>query len=300
MEFRRYQSLKRYGETEVIGIEFGDCFIFPKVDGTNGSVYLRDGEVKAGSRNRELSLDNDNQGFYAYILSDDRVKKYLKKHPTHRLFGEFLVRHTLKTYRDDAWRKFYIFDVCIDKNEEEVEYLTYDAYKPLLEEFDLDYIPPIAKIKNPTYESLVKCLERNNFLIKDGQGVGEGIVVKSYDFYNRFGNQVWAKIVSSEFKEKHVMEMGYPEINVKITVEELAVDEYCTEAFIEKEYAKIVAEKDGWRNEYIPMLFGKIFYEFVNESMWEIVKKYKNPIINFGFLKSLIIQKVKKVKSDLF
>lgn len=40
MEFRRYMSLKRFGRAEVSNIDVGRCFIFPKLDGTNASVWL--------------------------------------------------------------------------------------------------------------------------------------------------------------------------------------------------------------------------------------------------------------------
>lgn len=301
MEFLKYQHLERYGNDEVEGIEFGDCFIFPKLDGTNASVWLnREGEIKAGSRNRELTLENDNAGFYAYVLSNEKIKKYMRKHPTHRLYGEWLVPHTLKTYREDAWRRFYIFDVVIDKEDGAIEYIPYDIYKPLLDEFELDYIPPIAKVRNPTYDVLLKLLEKNQFLIKDGEGNGEGIVIKNYDFYNKYKRQTWAKIVTTEFKEKHVKTMGYNEIKGKKMVEEQIVEDFCTEAFIEKEFAKIVNEQKGWKSQYIPMLLGRIFSELVKEETWNIVKKYKNPKIDFKTLNALVVQKVKQVKREIF
>ena len=144
MEFKKYQHLERFGNDEVEGIELGKLYIFPKLDGTNAQVWLDDeGNIKAGSRNRELTLEKDNAGFYKFILENENIKKYLEKHPTHRLYGEFLVPHSLKTYREDAWRRFYIFDVCLDKEDDTVEYIPYDLYKPLVEEFELDYIPPI-------------------------------------------------------------------------------------------------------------------------------------------------------------
>ena len=97
MEFRKYQHIERFGTTEVEGIEIGTCYVFPKIDGTNSSVWLNDGVVCAGSRNRQLTLEKDNAGFYAAISKDERIKAYLEKHPTHRLFGEWLVPHSLKT-----------------------------------------------------------------------------------------------------------------------------------------------------------------------------------------------------------
>lgn len=171
MEFKKYQHIERFGASEVDGIEFGDCYIFYKVDGTNSQVWLNNGELKAGSRNRELSFENDNAGFYNTISKDERIIKYLEKHPTHRIYGEWLVPHSLKTYREDAWRKFYVFDICIDKEDDTIEYIPYDIYKEFLDEFNIDYIPPLAKIKNPTYESLIKLLDKTGqFLVKDGEG----------------------------------------------------------------------------------------------------------------------------------
>lgn len=302
MEFRKYQHLERYGTDEVDGIEFGDCFIFPKLDGTNASAWTdNEGYVAGGSRNRTLSLDNDNAGFLNHIKNETgKVIAYLAAHPTHRLYGEWLVPHSLKTYREDAWRKFYIFDVCIDRGEDGVEYIPYDIYKPMLDEFELDYIVPIAKISNPTYESLLKCLEKNQFLIKDGEGNGEGIVIKNYDFYNKYKRQTWAKIVTTEFKEKHAKEMGYNEIQIQKLVEEKIVEDYVTTAFVEKEYEKIRVEQEGWTSRCIPMLLSRVFYELINEEMWHILKQYKNPKVDFKTLNALTTKKVKEVKSEIF
>lgn len=299
MEFRKYQHLERFGTDEVDGIELGNCYIFPKIDGTNGSLWVGN-TIEAGSRNRKLELDNDNAGFYNWACSNDAIKNYFLKYPNHRLYGEWLVPHSLKTYRADAWRKFYVFDVCVDRDEESSEYIPYDNYKPILEEFGIDFIPPLARIKNASYESLVKILEQNIFLIQDGQGYGEGIVIKNYDFYNKYRRQTWAKIVTSEFKEKHIKAMGCPNINAEVMIEEKIVTDFLTEAFVEKEYAKIVAENEGWKSKYIPMLLGRIFSELIKEESWNMVKKYKYPKINFKTLNTLTINRVKQVKQSIF
>ena len=302
MEFNKYQHIERFGTDEVENIEFGRCFIFYKIDGTNGQVYLdTDGNIKAGSRNRVLTLENDNANFYQYVLQNERIKKYLEKHPNHRLYGEWLVPHSIKTYRKDAWRRFYIFDVALHKEDDTEEYTPYEIYQPLLEEFELDYIPPLAILKNPTEESLIRCLEKTGqFLVEDGKGNGEGIVIKNYDFYNKYGRQTWAKIVSNEFKEVHAKAMGADVVTQQQIIEEKIINKYCTEAFIEKEYAKIVNEKEGWRNQYIPMLLDRVFSELIKEETWNFIKEFKNPKINFKTLNALTIQKVKETKRELF
>lgn len=301
MQFKKYQHLERYGTDDVTDIELGEVLIFPKLDGTNASVWLDDeGNIKAGSRNRELSLEKDNAGFYEYILNNENIKNYLEAHPKHRLYGEWLVPHSLKSYREDAWRKFYVFDITIDKEEESVEYIPYDIYKPLLEEYNLDFIIPIAKVVNGNYEVFLKSLDKNQFLIKDGAGVGEGVVIKNYNFYNKYKRQTWAKIVTTEFKELHNKAMGYNEIKAGKMIEEVIVDEYCTEAFIEKEFAKIVNENEGWTSKYIPMLLGRVFSELIKEETWNIIKKHKQPKIDFKTLNHLITQKVKITKREIF
>ena len=301
MEFRKYQHVERFGTMEVEDIEIGTCYVFPKIDGTNSSVWLgEDGEIHAGSRNRELSLEKDNAGFFNAIRNDARVQEYLKRHPNHRLFGEWLVPHSLKTYRDDAWKRFYVFDVCVDAdNETGLEYLPYEVYQPLIAECRIDYLAPIKIIKNGTLEDFIKCLNENNFLIKDGEGVGEGVVIKNYDFYNRFKRQTWAKIVTAEFREKHHKEMGAPMKENRLTEEEI-VDKFVTRAFVDKEYSKMVNENGGWSSKMIPRLLSTVYHELVCEEMWNIVKAFKNPTINFRVLNTMVIAQIKRVKPEIF
>lgn len=300
MNFRKYMHVEKFGNEAVEGIEFGEVAVMPKIDGSNGSVWLHNDWIYAGSRNRVLTLENDNQGFYAYILDDERINGFLKKYPQYRLFGEWLKPHSLKTYRDDAWGKFYIFDVSIDKDDDDVEYIPYERYQPLLEEFGLDYIPPIAIIKNGTYEQFIHQLNNNVFLIKDGAGVGEGITIKNYDFYNKFGRQIWAKIVTSEFKEKHHKEMGAPEVNGKVMAEERIVEKYVTEALIKKVYFKIINNEGHWRSQYIPRLLSSVYHDVITEELWDALKKLKITEINFKTLQHLTNQKIKQVLPEVF
>lgn len=300
MNFVKYQHVERYGTDEVDGINIGTCYVFPKIDGTNSSVWPGDdGLIHGGSRNRELAVESDNAGFFNSARVNQKIIDYLAAHPTHRLYGEWLVPHTLKTYREDAWRKFYVFDVCIDKDDGSLEYIPYDIYKAFLDEFEIDYLSPIRIIKNGEYDDFVKCLDENTYLVKDGEGFGEGVVIKNYDFYNKYGRQTWAKIVRAEFKEKHGKTMGAPVSECKM-VEEDIVDEYVTAALIDKERAKIVNDNSGWTSKCIPILLSTVFHELINEEMWNILKKFKNPKIDFRALNTLVIAKIKSTRPDIF
>lgn len=296
MSFEKYIHLEKFNTEEVLGIDAGIVYVFPKLDGTNASVWYEEEEdlLCAGSRNRELSLNSDNAGFYNWVVKQENIINFLKTYPSFRLYGEWLVPHTLKTYRDDAWNKLYVFDVECNG-----EYLHYDIYSGLLKEYNIEYIPPICVIKNPSFEQLNECLKKNIFYIKDGEGVGEGIVIKNYDFKNKYGRQVWAKLITNEFKTNHHKEMGVPVLGGSL-VEEKIVEEFVTHHLIDKVLAKIKLEKDGWLSQYIPMLLGMVFYDLVREEIWQIIKKYKNPSINFKMLNSLTILQIKKLKPELF
>ena len=299
MGFRRYQHIERYGNAEVEGIEFGNCYIFPKIDGTNSQLWFEDGLILGGSRNRTLSLEDDNQGFCEWVARQDNFAYFFSENPYLRLYLEFLVPHTLKTYREDAWRKAYVFDVSVLNGEDE-EFLSYEVYKPILEKHNIEFIPPICSIKNPTYEDLIQKLDSNIYLIKDGEGFGEGIVIKNYDYHNKFGRQIWAKIVRSEFKEKHVKTMGYPEMDGSKMIEVEFVENYCGATLIDKTYAKIVNETGGWSSKYIPRLLQTVYYDLVNEETWNFIKKNKLPTINFKTLNYLTINRIKELKPELF
>ena len=296
--FIKYPHLERFGNEEVEGIEYGETYVFPKLDGTNAQVWMNeDGTIGCGSRNRTLTLDSDNAGFMNWAVKDERILKLLTSFPYLTLYGEWLVPHSLKTYRDDAWRKFYIFDVY---NNEINEFYHYEPYKQILDAYELDYLPPIAIIKNGTREAYEKCLDKNVFLIKDGMGVGEGIVIKNYGWTNKYGRVTWAKIVTNEFKEIHHREMGAPIIGGQ-TIEEKIVDELVTQHFVDKVYDKIVNDNEGgWRSEYIPRLLQIVWYDLIREETWDFIKKHKNPKIDFAYLNRLTIGKVKELRKDIF
>lgn len=61
-----------------------------------------------------------------------------------------------------------------------------------------------------------------------------------------------------------------------------------------------VCDNVGWYSKLIPILLSKVFYELVNEEMWNIIKKFKHPTIDFKMLNSLTINKIKQVKPEIF
>lgn len=290
MNYNKYQHIERLGSAEVEGILEGLCYVFPKLDGTNSQLWWNNG-LKAGSRNRELSVESDNAGFYNWALTQSNILSFFENRPDLKLYGEWLVPHTLKNYNSNAWRNFYVFDVI----REDGSYLPYEEYNALLSIYDIPTIPVLLVKTNPSLSELNELLSNNTYLISEG--IGEGIVIKNYNYTNKYGRKTWAKIVADEFKVQKGISVK--DISEQKPIEFQIVETFVTEAFVRKELAKIELV-EPWSSKLIPKLLNTVFHELIVEEMWNILKRFKNPKINFKDLNNLTTSKIKELLSDKF
>ena len=293
MQFKKYQHVERLGTVETDGILNGNVYIFPKLDGTNTSLYLNDkGEVEVASRNRVVTPEHDNAGAYAVLHNQKKFKRFFEEFPNWRLYGEWLVPHTVRNYRDDAWRKFYVFDV-VDEND---KYIDYYNYASDLWRYGIHYIPLIITLESPTVEEVDEWKDQCDFLTKEGT-FGEGIVIKNYDFVNKYGRTTWAKIVRSEARTAIKLHKPIQGNCIEADI----VDAFVTSPFVEKEFAKIVNDNGGrFENKLINRFLGVLWYTFITEEMFNILRKFKNVTIDFKMLHDLTIKRVKDIKADIF
>lgn len=337
MAFRRYDHVERLGHEKVEGIDVGEVYVFPKLDGTNASVWFEDGgEVGyytvCGSRTRTLSSTSDNAGFWQWVHMNQAPlwKVFNEGGKDWTIYGEWLVPHTVKTYREDAWRKFYVFDVY---DTAKGKYLHYTEWEPTIKAAGLDVIEPLCIFTNPTPEQLQREAENNTYLILDGAGCGEGIVLKNYSWENTRGNQPWAKLVRNEFKEENRRAFGTRETG-HFQIEAAIAEEFCTQVLVEKTRAKITQElvnedldagvesfggvcpgsaeyfeqanlmatraQERHRAKLIPRLLGTVFHNLVDEELWMALKKHKFPTVDFKRLRQHSILQTKKYAADLF
>ena len=297
MQYKSYQHIEKLGNKEVEGILKGKCSIQPKIDGTNGVVWLGDdGIIHAGSRRRDLTLDNDNAGFYNTVIKDDNIRKYLLDHKDHYLYGEWLVPHTIRYYHPESWKHFYVYDIfSYDRG-----YIPYDEYSKELDKYGISYIPEIISIDNPTMEDLTKYLKETKYLIPEDK-MSEGIIIKNYEYRNQYGRCTYAKIVAEEFfNTKSILRMKNHEAKDK-TSEKDIVTMMLSEPLIRKEFAKIkLAYPDARRQELIGRTLNTIFHVFIHEELLDYIEK-KKPLINFYYLKKECDERIKEVlRSELF
>ena len=318
----KYMHVEKLGHRNVRDICEGLVTVYPKLDGTNASVWWDEGEIQAGSRNRQLTLEQDNAGFLAWCREHEGLKEFLGVNAEcgydYRLYGEWLVPHTLRTYREEAWRRFWVFDVYSNDVLHPAEDFA-DVFDPL----GIDYIAPIASIEHPDEDQLVHIMNSTNtFLIQDAKGMGEGIVLKRYGSWrDPFGRQTWAKMVRNDFKEANRKEFGLRTTKGADQVEYDIVEEFVTETLVHKELAKLVNEHINFkameasginhlvmaketmithRGKIIPRLLGTVFHCLISEEMWAILKRHKRATIDFGKLERLAIVRTKEHAPELF
>lgn len=297
--FVKYFHLERMYKDETKGINSGTIFIQPKLDGTCSSVWMDKDGIKTGSRNRELTLDNDNQGFCRFIEENKSLYEPLfTLLPNATLFGEWLVPHQIKWYVKDAWRKFYVFDVALHKGEA-LEYLTPEQYQPVLDSLGIAYVPTVAKLENYTGD-FSEFTDKVKFLIDPTvpNAYAEGLVIKNYGFINRYGRNTFAKIVFEQFKvekplkaqkEKPLLEASFVEKNV-------------TQHLVQKELAKLrnAEEVQGKVEAIQGKLLHTVYKAAIEEELFDFIRKNKNPIIDFKALYHEVVKAVKTHASELY
>jgi len=295
--FKKYEKVHRFDhQDEVEGILKGECYIFEKLDGANASVWCEpapDGFWICGaSRNKPVfrffaadpnlaTVHDEFRGFFNYVSTNNELITLLLAHPILRLYGEWLVKHTV-VYPSEFLQKFYIFDI---ENREVNLMWTYPQYKNLVSAYEVPYLKPFDVITDPTMDDLEKFIGNTDY---GAIPHGEGVVVKNYGFVNKYGRRPYAKLVSKEFKEMNAKVFGGP--IPRDAVEMKIASVYCTLERVVKILGKIKDAKGGEEANIKDMgrLLGTIYNDIITEEIWTILKKFKNPIIDFRKLQKEI------------
>lgn len=291
-DHRHYGKIHRLGKDEVEGILDGTCSVQEKIDGANTSIWLDDeGNLKMGSRTRILRDDEDFNGFVSYVKAHEGIVELLKANPNFRLFGEWLVRHTI-AYKETVYKKFYLFDIWVEAGEES-EWKTEADVMHLAKAYNIQTVPMWGSFENPTPEVLKEFVGKTEFGDR-----GEGVVIKNYDYRNKFGDCVFAKLVSNEFMEDNAVVFGGNNKFAKTYYELWAVNKYMTLARVQKVMNKIQPEvNEKLDMKHIPRICNTCYHDLITEEMWEIQSKV--PAIDFKDFRRLAFKKAKAIFIDI-
>lgn len=287
---RNYGKIHRLGKDEVDGILEGICYIQEKVDGANTSIWIEEGiGLMLGTRTRILTTHEEFNGFVPYVMMHEGIKALLEVHPTYRLYGEWLVKHTI-SYKETAYKKFYLFDIYDNATG---EYLPTLQVESLAEVHQIEMVPRCAVFTSPTPEAIKELVGKSKFGDR-----GEGVVIKNYDFRNKFGDLVFAKLVSNEFMEDNAVVFGGNNKFAKTYHELWAVNKYMTLARVQKVMNKIQPEvNEKLDMKHIPRVCNAAYHDLITEEMWEIQSKV--PALDFKDLRRLAFKKAKQIFVDI-
>lgn len=276
----RYQHIERLGSDEVDGILDGEVHIQEKIDGANLTVGYDNGLVIASRRRaiyKEGEIIDEFRGAVNYILNRPIYEKICKKYGW-VLRGEWLVKHTI-TYPKEFTEKFWVFDV-----QKENKYIPYSEYAPILLDNNILFIKEEV-IDNPCLNDLTPYLEKGDFGIEP-----EGIVIKNYNFINKYGRITWAKLVRSDFKELSNATFRA----TKYDSPEVAFCNLLTDSIIEKIIAAII-ERDGKVSiKNMKEILGRSWHDLFTEELWNFVKKSKVKEFDFHKAHKLCVEKTKQ------
>ena len=292
--FKPYLHVERLGKTEVDNILSGVVRLTSKLDGTNASVWAdEDSRMHYGSRKREISIEDDNAGFAAWMKSDADEPVLLiracQANPNWIIYGEWGVGKVgaIKKYTKDAHNQLWIFDIY---NRETEKYLTWDELEAALIVYDLiDYrVKLLATLTNPTLDDIIKIANENTFLLDNTDTLGEGVVIRRDNYVNCYGRYAVAKYVREDFrpdtpKVRRIIQAG--------EIEQDFINRYLTQSELEKAKAKtalICGEYIQGNGKFIGMFLNLLWKDTLEENIVDFCKRNKNPQIDFAVLNGLI------------
>lgn len=307
MNFRKYNHVERLTADAVEGLLDGTITYSPKLDGTNASMRWDNQQncIAAFSRNRRLSANKDNAGFYAWATSDDPEAKFLRNlcfiDPTLIFYGEWMGDSrfvgNIKDYNQEALGKFWLFDVYDTSS---AAYYIDQSWRRMLDRAYNGVFPwyvPYNIMENPTLEKIQEAADNNFFLLDHANHPGEGIVIRRHDFVNKYGRYEIGKYVRDEYQQNKSKPKKTPFIAGE--VEQAIVNEFVTDAELGKTVAKVclACDSDKFNNQngkMIGMMLNLTFNDAILDEMSTIIKKFKSPTIDFRSLRRLCDNKVRK------
>ena len=287
MKFKKYPKIKRLGHEETDGILLGTCIIQEKIDGANTSIWLEDGIIQCGSRGGHLKNEGFN-GFVPYAQGHTGMYQFFCDNPEYRLYGEWLVRHTI-SYNETAYKQFYLFDIEVDD-----KFLPQKDVQEIAEHYGIKYAQLFATLENPTVEQIEEFVGQTEHGEK-----GEGVVIKNHGYINGFGDAMYAKIVSEKFKENNTIVFGGNNKHSDCYWEMYVVNKFMTLARVKKVMNKLQPEIDRRLDkEHTARIIQTAYHDMITEEIWEIQKKVTAPL-DFKKLTRIASRKAARIYHDI-
>lgn len=217
MKLVSYPSIYALGHKAVDGILSLPLLVEEKVDGSQFSFGLIDGELFCRSKKKEIDLKAPESLFSSAVDTVLGLAEEGRLTPGATYRCEFLgkPKHNVVAYNRTPEKGLVVFDVMRTTLLEDYE-PSDSTKKAMADALGLECVPTLWSGKIAGFDHLKELLETESFL---GGVKVEGVVLKAYGHYSRDKKTLMAKFVSEAFKEKHAREwksVGHKNILEKI------------------------------------------------------------------------------------
>lgn len=198
MSLHSYPSIFNMGHRAVADLLKGPVYVQEKVDGSQFSFGLVNGEIVCRSKGCVLNIEAPDKMFKAAVDTVRELAPLLTEGYTYR--GEYLAKpkHNALAYERIPLKHIILFDINVSQE----GYLPYTSVELEAARLGLEVVPLIHVGPVESLELFRTFLQRTSVL--GGQKI-EGVVVKPLN-YDQFGQDkkcLMGKFVSEEFKEVH-------------------------------------------------------------------------------------------------
>ena len=236
-----------------------------KLDGSNASFTVDNGELQCFSRRKELNQSETLNGFYNW--AHENIKEWMFNFlEEYIIFGEWLVKHKVQ-YKEEYYKEFYVFDVYDKKKE---MYLPPENVMIIAEDLHLKHVKYLMVIHPSKQLNDIKAQDIQDLVGKSDMTVkpntGEGIVVKYLDGKSEYDD--YFKLVSKEFKEfsRHKMKT---EIKSNDSVADYAITKSRMEKMIFRAIEENRLTEDDLELENFGLIMKQVGQNFVDDIMEE-------------------------------
>jgi hypothetical protein len=191
-----YGSIYNVGHTAAAELFDGPVTVEEKIDGSQFSFGVFDGEVKCRSKGQQLVVDAPEKLFFRAVQEVVARKSILHDGWTYR--AEYLVKpkHNTLAYARHPKDHLVIFDIATA----EECYLSHAEKSAEAERIGLEIVPLLFEGIVSNAEELKAFLTRDSFL---GDQKLEGVVIKNYAKFGPDKKVLMGKYVSEAFREAH-------------------------------------------------------------------------------------------------
>lgn len=192
-----YSKVYQIGHKVIRDIFNDDVLIEEKIDGSQFSFGIIEGELRARSSNKQLILEAPDSMFQNAVDIIKELEPLLHIGWTYR--GEYLQKpkHNTLAYERTPKNNIIGFDIMREGQE---DYLSYPEKVIEFERIGLETVPRVYYGKVDSLSMFNKFLDNTSIL--GGQKI-EGVVVKNYELITDDKKVAMGKYVSEAFKEVH-------------------------------------------------------------------------------------------------